>query len=107
MGGVILVAPKAVYVRQVESSIERACTKYATDNGVMPLKLVKFSGIPDKAFLYSGAVIFVEFKTQVGVVRPLQAYTHKQLRSLGFKVYVIRSLTEFKEVIGNEFSINT
>ena len=47
-------------------------------------------GMPDRLVLLPhGRFCFVEVKAPGEKPRPLQAYRHKQLRRLGFKVYVL------------------
>ena len=51
-----------------------------------------FDGVPDRIAIFPMAKIgFIEVKAPGKKVRPLQRARHKQLRHLGFKVYVIDS----------------
>ena len=46
-------------------------------------------GKPDRIILLpSGKVLFIEFKREGGIVRPLQAHVHRELRELGYAVGV-------------------
>ena len=48
------------------------------------------NGVPDRMVLLPGGRIgFVEVKATGEKPRPLQVHRHKQLRRLGFKVYVL------------------
>lgn len=49
-----------------------------------------FDGVPDRlALLPGGRMAFVEVKAPGEKPRPLQLARHRQLRQLGFKVYVL------------------
>lgn len=49
-----------------------------------------FDGVPDRlALLPDGKMAFVEVKAPGEKPRPLQLARHRQLRQLGFKVYVL------------------
>ena len=49
-----------------------------------------FDGVPDRlALLPGGRMAFVEVKAPGKKPRPLQLARHRQLRQLGFKVYVL------------------
>ena len=49
-----------------------------------------FDGVPDRlALLPGGRMAFVEVKAKGKKPRPLQLSRHRQLRRLGFKVYVL------------------
>ena len=70
--------------------------------GGMALKFVSpgFAGVPDRLVLIpNGKVGFVEVKAPGQYPRPLQTARHKQLRKLGFKVYVLDSPQQIPEII--------
>ena len=70
--------------------------------GGMALKFVSpgFAGVPDRLVLIpDGKVGFVEVKAPGQHPRPLQMTRHKQLRKLGFKVYVLDSPQQIPEII--------
>ena len=75
-----------------EKTIEqkfRAAVKVA---GGLAVKFTSpgFDGVPDRlALLPDGKMAFVEVKTPGKKPRPLQQARHRQLRQLGFKVYVL------------------
>ena len=49
-----------------------------------------FDGVPDRIAIFPmGRIAFVEVKAPGKKPRPLQRARHKQLRHLGFKVFVI------------------
>ena len=70
--------------------------------GGLALKFVSpgFSGVPDRLVLIpDGRVAFVEVKAPGQHPRPLQTTRHKQLRQLGFKVYVLDNPQQIPEII--------
>ena len=70
--------------------------------GGMALKFVSpgFAGVPDRLVLIpNGKVGFVEVKAPGQYPRPLQTARHKQLRKLGFKVYVLDNPQKIPEII--------
>ena len=70
--------------------------------GGMALKFVSpgFAGVPDRLVLIpDGKVGFVEVKAPGKHPRPLQTARHKQLREIGFKVYVLDNPQQIPEII--------
>lgn len=88
---------------RLESSIEKACTDYASTKGLICIKLVKIIGLPDKLFGINGRVIFVEFKRPGEVPRKIQIYWHNLLRSKGFSTYVVDNRQQFISIIKENF----
>lgn len=64
--------------------------------GICPkLTCPGMDGMPDRLVLLpTGRIAFVEVKRPGGVVRPLQAVRHAQLRRLGFKVAVLDGIEQ-------------
>jgi len=56
-------------------------------------------GEPDLIAVKSGEVIFVEVKTPTGRVRPLQHHYHKVLREHGARVFIVRAVVKFDELL--------
>lgn len=56
------------------------CEKWTSGTGGWPDRIV---------LLHSGSIAFVEVKTKGKKPRALQLYRHRQLKSLGFRVYVL------------------
>jgi hypothetical protein len=52
------------------------------------------NGIPDLMCIRKGVVIFLEVKTDVGVVAPLQEYVMKVLQSNGVHTRVVRCIDD-------------
>ena len=78
-----------------EKQIERALVKAVKDAGGLCLKWVSpgWDGAPDRIVLFGdnriGRIAFVEVKAPGGKVRKIQQVRHRQLRSMGFKVFVL------------------
>ena len=59
-----------------------------------------FVGVPDRLVLLPGGKLaFVEVKKEGEKPRPIQISRHKLLRKLGFKVYVLDSKKQIKEIL--------
>lgn len=52
------------------------------------------SGLPDLFFLWQGVGIWIELKTDIGVVKDIQKYTIKAMQEQGGNAYVCRSVDE-------------
>ena len=78
-----------------EKQIERALIKAVKDAGGLCLKWVSpgWDGAPDRIVLFGdngiGRIAFVEVKAPGGKARKIQQVRHRQLRSMGFKVFVL------------------
>ncbi|MGT2895417.1 MULTISPECIES: VRR-NUC domain-containing protein [Streptococcus] len=85
-----------------EKVVEEALVKAVKYRGGLALKLTSPSwvGIPDRLVLLpQGSLGFVEVKAPGKVPRPLQVRRLEQLKSLGFKVYVLDSLEKIEGVL--------
>ena len=75
-----------------EAKIEHKLVKAVKALGGLALKFVSpgFDGVPDRIVLIAcGRIAFVEVKAPGKEPRPLQRRRIRQLRSLGFKVFVL------------------
>jgi hypothetical protein len=55
-------------------------------------------GDPDRiALLPNGRIIFIELKRPGEVPTPIQVFRHREIRELGFEVWVIHSVEELRE----------
>jgi hypothetical protein len=45
-------------------------------------------GVPDRIITINGRTFYLELKTESGVVSPLQAHQHEQIRKAGGEVFV-------------------
>ena len=85
-----------------EKTIEQALTKAVKSYGGIAVKLVSpgFVGMPDRLVLFPGGRLgFVEVKALGKKPRTIQTVRHKQLRQLGFKVYVLDSMADIQRII--------
>lgn len=75
-----------------EKLVERKLVELVKINNGMCIKLLcdQLIGLPDRLCLFPGhKIAFVELKTTGRKPRRIQAYMHKKLRALGFRVEVI------------------
>ena len=80
-----------------EKVVERKLVELVKINNGMCIKLLcdQLIGLPDRLCLFPGhKMAFVETKTTGQKPRRIQAYMHKKLRALGFRVEVIDSVEE-------------
>ena len=74
-----------------ESAVQRKIIERHQKKGWCVVKLLQttMNGIPDLLLLRGGRTVFVEVKRPgVKTAEPLQVYRHRQLRDLGFDVYL-------------------
>ena len=89
-----------------ERDIEKKLVNAVREKGGWAVKLSAqwVAGIPDRLILLpQGKCCFIELKRPGAEPRPIQVRRARQLRALGFKVYVIDSQEKITEVI-NEIS---
>ena len=75
-----------------EKQIEQKLVKAVRDAGGICPKWVSpgMDGVPDRMVLLpNGRIGFVEVKAPGESPRPLQSHRHRQLRALGFPVFVL------------------
>ena len=85
-----------------ESELERKFKQQVEKEGAKVLKFVSpgLAGVPDRIILAYGAeTYFAEIKRPGQHLRPLQVYRKKQLEDLGYKVFVIDSVTAISDFI--------
>ena len=64
-----------------------------------------YVGVPDRLVLLPGGKLaFVEVKRENEKPRPIQISRHKLLRKLGFKVYVLDSKKQIKEILNEIYT---
>jgi hypothetical protein len=95
-------------VRSLERPIEHKCCAYVEkEYQGIALKL-HVKGWPDRLILIPrGIIFFVEFKAPGERPRKLQKYIHALIASLGFNVYVVDDIEEFKRIVDREHEIYT
>lgn len=90
--------------KKPEKKIEDDFVLFARTLGVKAIKFIDPSntGAPDRMVLMPGGqVLFIEFKAPGEGPDPKQVQYHKELRDLGFKVFVADSFVYATEVLVN------
>ncbi len=85
-----------------EKDIEKKLVQATKNMGGIAPKLVSpgFDGMPDRLLLLPGGrIAFVELKAPGKAPRPLQEVRIRQLRGLGFRVYVIDNTEQIGGVL--------
>jgi Holliday junction resolvase len=79
-----------------ESQLQTQIKNRLTKHGWLVVKIISSSmnGIPDLMCIRKGVVMFLEVKTDVGVVAPLQEYVMKVLNSNQVHSRVVRSVED-------------
>ncbi len=81
-----------------EASLEKWLKKVVDQRGGRCIKLVRSIGIPDRLILLpKGKVVFIELKTPLNDLQPLQIWWMQQIINLGFEAACLNS----KEAIIN------
>ena len=91
-----------------ESVIEHEVCKYASSTGWLNYKFVSPNnrGVPDRIFIKSGKVIFIEFKALGKKPTKLQSHTMEKLEKVGgVPTYVVDNVSQGCEII-NHHNIN-
>jgi Holliday junction resolvase len=86
-----------------ESEIQHKIIAYLEKLGFYVVKIIQTNknGWPDLQAHKDGETIFIEVKTDKGVVSELQKYRHKQLTEQGFKVIIATNLKNLHDAIFN------
>lgn len=79
-----------------ESELQKKIATRLTANGWFVTKLIQTNrnGIPDLMCIRNGNVIFLEVKTEKGVVAPLQEYMIDVINKYGVHARVVRQLED-------------
>lgn len=89
----------------MEKLVEQYLNKCVKGCDGMSIKLNSPIGIPDRLVLLPGGLIFfVELKSEGKKPRSIQLKRHRQLKQLGFHVYVMDSKKQIEEVLKSELS---
>ncbi len=88
----------------LEKQIEEKVCTYAKEKGFLVYKFTSpaRAAVPDRMFVRSGRVFFVEFKRSGQKPTPPQEREHKRLRDAGITVYVIDNVEDGKRMIDAE-----
>ena len=89
-----------------ESSIEEALKNYAKERGMFTSKFVSpsNSGVPDRLFVCSGRVLFLELKAPGKKPTPLQMKRMKELEASGAEVGWVDSKQVGKDVLNSLYN---
>lgn len=85
-----------------ESTIEAQLVKLVNHRGGRAYKWVSpgNAGVPDRIVITStGRVIFVELKTEIGRLSPVQVMQHARLRALGADVRTLYGLEQVEAFV--------
>ena len=85
--------------KQLEQELESECCKLAEAVGWGSFKGFSRNGGADRIFFRDGRCFMVEFKTLTGRVRPNQKNEAELMRKLGMPYFVIRTLSDFKDIL--------
>lgn len=88
----------------MEKQLEQKLVKAVKSVGGLALKLVSpgFAGMPDRLVLLTGGKIaFIEVKAPGKKPWSLQLKRHRDLRQLGFKVYVLDDEVQIEEILND------
>ena len=85
-----------------EKALEQKLVRMVRGQGGMAFKFVSpgMAGVPDRLILLPGGkAVFCELKAPGKAPRPLQLRRIKQLRALGFRVFVVDSMEKIGEML--------
>lgn len=84
-----------------ESKLEKKVCDYAKSKGWLVYKFMSpmNKGVPDRIFIKSGIVVFIEFKAPGKTLTKLQSYIAKQLRLQKSNVYVVDNFIFGKDIV--------
>jgi len=85
-----------------ESDIQRKILKYLESQGGYAVKVVvaNRSGVPDILYCLDGEFWAFEVKSPKGKQSPLQSWNQTQIEKAGGKYFVICSIEEVKQILG-------
>ena len=88
-----------------EQKLQTKIKQRLESHGWFVTKLMKTStnGIPDLLCLRKGIAVFLEVKTDTGVVSELQEYMIDKLKRIGFHARVVRSVEDVDIMCGKTF----
>lgn len=82
-----------------ESDIQYDIIKFLESEDWLVVKIIQSNknGWPDLQAHKAGITLFIEVKSEKGIVSELQKYRHKQLREQGFYVFIVKSKNQLKD----------
>lgn len=91
---------------QLERDLQRACLKHARERGWLALKVetIKNVGWPDVILVppksaQVHAILWVEFKREGTELSPIQVHVQRQLVERLQRVYTVRTLQQFRQIL--------
>ena len=86
-----------------ERDIEKSSVIAAKQIGWYGIKLLSslMRGLPDRMFIGHGKVVFIEYKTQSGVLSPSQRAINRLFAQYGHTIHVARSVHDTIKVLEN------
>ena len=87
----------------LEKKIEKKVCDYAKSKGFLVFKFKGVRGVPDRIFMKSGTVFFIEFKTQNGRLSPLQHKVIRDLKTQDIDAHVIYDAQSGFRLINNYY----
>ena len=92
-----------------ETQLKNSVKKWVSSVGGYSIKISdKFtSGIPDLWICINGRQIWIELKTEKGVVSQIQQWTISQINQAGGKAVVCRSLKEVQDHFGIKSTVKS
>jgi hypothetical protein len=97
-------------VKILERELERHFSKECKKHGVDSLKIVpRYQvGWPDRVVILADQrVVWIELKTETGVLSARQVAVHKMLRDQGHYVFILRTKKDITNVIMDAARIST
>lgn len=83
-----------------EIALEQSCVKLAKEAKCLLLKIQGTRGYPDRLLIPNkGPLVLVELKDPLGKLSPMQEVIFATLEAMGHRVFVIRSVEEFRALL--------
>ena len=83
-----------------ESSVERACRRYAEGLGCKLIKIAGVKGFPDRMLLTpTGGHMFLEFKREGEELKPIQKFWQAELRAMRHRSEEVDNMLLFKALL--------
>ena len=86
-----------------ESDIQFDIIKFLESEDWLVVKIIQSNknGWPDLQAHKAGITLFIEVKSEKGIVSELQKYRHRQLRNQGFFVFIVNNLINLQNELIN------
>ena len=78
---------------------EIANNAFSVQSGIKHKAIGRIAGVADSCLLIKKTVVFFEFKTEIGRQSLAQKNWQTLIESAGYKYFIIRLLSEFKNII--------